>query len=196
MRWRSGGTRRWRSRARRIPSATDSAGAFSSARAADLAMNSPRWMFSMATRLMKSGCDSWWSKVSSASVRIAATGSRWSTSSSTFGVPGGRIRLFQRRDVELLLVGEVVVDHALGGAGLGGDFVDACSRVAVPGELAQRDFKNLPASPLRVALAVRPALPVRLPTQVRLLCAGTADDASGRDLVVILAPPLVVTIPA
>jgi hypothetical protein len=42
----------------RIRAATDTAGVFSSLSAFDLAMNSARWMFSIATRLMKSGCDS------------------------------------------------------------------------------------------------------------------------------------------
>ena len=40
-------------------------------RIGDRAMCSARWMFSMLTSRMKSGCDSWWSKVSSASWRIA-----------------------------------------------------------------------------------------------------------------------------
>jgi hypothetical protein len=35
-----------------------------------LAMCSARWMFSMLTSRMKSGCDSWWSNVSSASRRM------------------------------------------------------------------------------------------------------------------------------
>ena len=48
----------------------------------DARMCSARWMFSMLTRRMNSGCASWWSKVSSASRRIAATGSRCSTSTS------------------------------------------------------------------------------------------------------------------
>jgi len=43
---------------------TATAGVLSSASAGDLTMNSARWMFSIATRLMKSWCDSWWSKVS------------------------------------------------------------------------------------------------------------------------------------
>jgi hypothetical protein len=58
---------------------TETTGLLRAGIAADLAMNSPWWMFSTATRLTKSGCDSWWSKVSSARVRTAETGSRWST---------------------------------------------------------------------------------------------------------------------
>ena len=50
-------------------------------RAAEVAERRPAtcsawWMFSMLTSRMKSGCASWWSKVSSATRRIAATGSR------------------------------------------------------------------------------------------------------------------------
>ena len=62
-------------------------------------MCSARWMFSMLTRRMKSGCASWWSKVSSASRRMAATGSRCSTSTRLLGAPDLGVRPLEHGDV-------------------------------------------------------------------------------------------------
>ena len=90
----------------------------------------------MLTRRMKSGCDSWWSNVSSASRRIAATGSRWSTSIVCSARADRRVGALEHRHEQLLLAAEVVVDHPLGGAGALGDLVDARAGVAVLGELA------------------------------------------------------------
>ena len=96
-------------------------------------MCSASWMFSMLTRRMKSGCASWWSKVSSASRRMAATGSRCSTSSSCSACRITRVRALQNGREQLFLAAEVVVDHPLRGAGAGGDLVDPGARRNRPG---------------------------------------------------------------
>ena len=77
---------------------------------------SARWMFSIDTSRMKSACAVWWSKVSSASRRMASAGSR-SVTSRPVRPRGCRVGALQDLDVELLLAAEVVVDHPLGGAG-------------------------------------------------------------------------------
>ena len=105
----------------------------------------------MLTRRMKSGCDSWWSNVSSASRRIAATGSRWSTSIVCSAARMRRVGALQDGDEQLLLAAEVVVDHPLGRAGALGDLVDARAGVAVLGELARGDVEDLRARALGVA---------------------------------------------
>ncbi len=61
---------------RRISSSTDVAGVDSSRSESSRLMNSPRWMFSIETSRMKASWAMWWSKVSSASRRIASTGSQ------------------------------------------------------------------------------------------------------------------------
>jgi hypothetical protein len=57
----------------------------------------------------------------------------------------------QDGDVELLLAAEVVVDHPLGRAGLGGDLVDPRPGVAPVGELAGGHVEDLGLSALGVA---------------------------------------------
>ena len=118
-------------------------------------MCSARWMFSMLTSRMKSGCDSWWSKVSSASRRIAATGSRWSTSIVCSAAADRGVGALEHGHEQLLLAAEVVVDHPLRGARLVGDLVHARAREALVGELARRHLEDLRPSALGVALALR-----------------------------------------
>jgi hypothetical protein len=58
----------------------------------------------------------------------------------------------QRRDVELLLVAEVVVDHPLGGAHLGGDLVHAGTGIALVGKLLGGHVQDLGPRPLGITL--------------------------------------------
>ena len=65
----------------------------------------------------------------------------------------GFVGLLERGDVEKLLGAEVVVDHALRRARLGGDLVDPGPGEAPVGELLGRHGKNLQLGALGVALA-------------------------------------------
>ena len=139
----------------RIASISSIAGEPSSRRSGSSARCSARWMFSIATRRMKSGCASWWSNVSSAIRRIAATGSRWSTSIACSLRADGRVRVLEHLGVEPFLALEVVVEHPLGGAGALGDLVDAGAGVAVLGELLRRDREDLGCASVRGRGCVR-----------------------------------------
>src|SRR5690606_2470834 len=45
--------------------------------------------------------------------------------------------------IEPFLVAEIVIDHALGGARLGRDLIDARTRQTIRGELRRRDSKDV-----------------------------------------------------
>ena len=91
------------------------------------------------------------------------------------GADAGIGRL-QHRQVQRLLVADMVVQHALVGAGGRGDAVDPGAAEAVPGELGQRRVQDALAHALRVALPARPG-PAR----------GGLDPVQG---VVPAAPPI------
>src|SRR3546814_13759181 len=67
-----------------------------------------------------------------------------------------RVGAFEDRQIEVLLVADMVVDHALVGASRLGDAVDAGAAEAVAGEFLGRGLEDAQPHPLRVALpAVR-----------------------------------------
>ena len=59
---------------------------------------------------------------------------------------------FEHREVEVFLVADVVIQHALVGAGIGRDAVDACAGKAMGGELLLGGLENADPHPLGVAL--------------------------------------------
>jgi hypothetical protein len=65
------------------------------------------------------------------------------------------VRPLQDGDVETLLGAEVVVDHPLRRAGLGGDLVHPATGVPPAGELLGRGVEDLRAGPLGIALPFR-----------------------------------------
>ena len=115
------------------------------------AMNSPRWMFSMATSRMKSWWAMWWSKVISASRPDGVDRVDVVDLQALLGLADAAVGVLQHRQVELFLAAEVVVDHPLGGAGLLGDLVDAGARVALLGEHRGGHLDQLGARALGVA---------------------------------------------
>ncbi len=65
-----------------------------------------------------------------------------------FALPDGLVGVLERAEIEAFLVAEIVVDHALAGAGAGRDLVDPGARQAVQRELLRRDLDDvLAASP-------------------------------------------------
>ena len=109
-------------------------------------------MFSIDTRRMKAWWSRWWSKVSSASLRIATTGIDVVDLQPLLGLADAAVGVLQHRHVELLLAAEVVVDHPLGGAGALGDLVDAGARVPGLGEDLGGDREQLGAGALGITL--------------------------------------------
>ena len=67
------------------------------------------------------------------------------------------IGAFQHREVEVFLVADVVIQHALVGAGIGRDAVDARAGKAMGGELLLGGLENAEPHALGVALPLQDA---------------------------------------
>ena len=66
--------------------------------------------------------------------------------------PDFLIGAFEHREIEVFLVADVIVQHALVGAGLGGDAVDPRAGKPVGGEFLLRGLENAKPHPLGIAL--------------------------------------------
>ena len=110
----------------------------------------------MLTSRMKSGCDSWWSNVSAASSSDGVHRVEMLDVELLLQRADAGVRTLQDGDVEAFLAAEVVVDHPLGGARLGGDLVHPATGVAAIGELAGGDLEDLRPGAVGVAVAFDP----------------------------------------
>ena len=114
----------------RISSSSVVAGAASVRSESSRRMNSPRWMFSIATSRMNAWWSTWWSKVSSASLRDRGDRVDVIDLQLLLGLADAAVGVLEDGEVELLLAAEVVVDHPLRRARALGDVVDPRARVA------------------------------------------------------------------